>query len=281
MRGSIHLLFALLLAAPLAGAAVSAANPAEAVVLKDFQALSSGDAEGLAAVFAPEFQMHRLPTEADTLTGPRSDKLRTREQLRAHFEQAFVTEPPALHEVVEMVSLGDLVVAHVAIHAPDGTLADHALVAFRVRNDLIVAIWHIAAEENAAQQSSVTARAVVERREAANNRGDADAFLALYDSDAKLFHYRRDPAQLGGGLSKNADRASRERFFRNRIINEPSQVEVVDSAALGEWVAYRNHVSLRDGTGFDDLSIVRVRNGLITHSWYLADAEPRRETAAQ
>lgn len=260
----------LAVASTMATAAVQPETTQEVVVLEDFHALSTGDAEALVAVFAPEFRMHGLPADAHTLTGPRSDRLRTREQLRTYFRQAFQTDPPALHEVVEMVSLGDLVVVRVAVHDPGGE-PDHAFTAFRVRNGLIEAIWHIAREENAVPHSGADARAVIERREAANNRGDADAFLALYSDDARLFHHRRDPAQLGGGLSKDSDRAGRERFFRNRIDNEPSQVEVVGSAALGEWVAYRNRVSLPDGAVFDDLSIARVRDGLITHSWYLAE----------
>lgn len=256
---------------PGAAAAVVAANEPEAVVLKDFAALGSGDVEGLAAVFAPQFAMHGLPTAPHALAGPRSDRLRTREQLRAHFEQAFVAKPPARHEVLEIVSLGDLVVVRVAIHLPDVTAPDLAFTVFRVRDGLIRDIWHIAHERDAGPRSGEAARATIQRLVAAHNRGDADAFVALYHPDARHSHVRHDRAQLGGGPARRTtDHASRRRFYRDLYAKgAPVQVDIAASAALDEWVATRERYADPDGPR-DHLTLYRVRDGLIIDDWHLA-----------
>ncbi|MEZ0470715.1 nuclear transport factor 2 family protein [Luteimonas salinilitoris] len=268
----IALLLVTLLPSPAAAGAAIATNDTEAVVLKDFEALSAGDAEGLAALFAPRIEMYRLPTEAHTLVGPRSDRMRTREELRAYFEEAFVAKPPVRHEVLEMVSLDDLAVVRVAIHAPDGTPAEHAFTAFRVRDGLIESIWHIAREPAAAPQSGAAARATIRQLGEANNRGDADAVVALYHPDAKHSHARRDPARLGGAPpARVIDQASRRRFYRELYAEgTPTQVGLVDSAALGEWVATRERYTAPDGPPRDHLTIYRVHDGLIIDEWHLA-----------
>ncbi|WP_187775692.1 nuclear transport factor 2 family protein [Luteimonas suaedae] len=268
----IVLLLAALPASPTVASAITAANDTEAVVLKDFEALSAGDVEGLAAVFAPRIEIYRLPTEAHTLVGPRSDRMRTREELRAYFKAAFVAQPPMRHEVLEMVSLHDLAVVRVAIHMPDGAPPEHAFTAFRVRNGLIEGIWHIAREPAAAPQSGAAAKAVIRQLGNANNRGDADAVVGLYHPDAKHFHARRDPAKLGGAPpARVIDEASRRRFYRELYAEGPrSQVDLVDSVALSEWVATRERYTDPDGSPRDHLTIYRVRDGLIIDEWHLA-----------
>jgi hypothetical protein len=251
----------------------ASANAAETVVLKDFETLSTGDVEGLAAVFAPQFAMYGLPTAEHALAGRRSDKLRTREELRAYFRTAFVEMPPARHEVLDMVSLGEYVLVRVAVHMPDGTPPDHAFTAFRVRDGLIDAIWHIAREPDAASHSGTAALAVIEQLVAAHNRGDADAFVALYHPDAKHSHSRHDPTQLGGAPAQPAmDQAGRKRFYRELYAKgAPTQVDIVGSAALGEWVATRErYAATADNPAREHLSIYRVRDGVIVHDWHVA-----------
>lgn len=271
MRILILLLIALLSSTTTAGE-LAAANATEAVVLKDFEALSAGDVDGLAAVFALRFEMYRLPTEAHTLVGPRSDRMRTREELRAYFREAFVAKPPMRHEVLGMVSLGDLVVVRVATHAPDGTPPEHAFTAFRVRDGLIESIWHIAGEPGAAAQSGAAARDAIRQLGEVNNRGDADAVVALYHPDAKHSHARYDPAKLGGAPpARVIDQASRRRFYRELYAEgTPTQVDLLDSVALGEWVATRERYTAPDGPPRDHLTIYRVRDGLIIDEWHLA-----------
>lgn len=254
-----------------AGAA-TAAGDVEAVVLKDFEALSAGDVEGLAAVFAPQFTMYRLPVDPHALAGPPSTRMRTREELRRHFREAFVAEPPAPHQVLQIVSLDDLVVVRVAVHGADGTPPDHAFTAFRVRDQLIEAIWHIGHERDADRRSGSDAVAVIERLVAAHNRGDADAFVDLYHPQARHAHVKNDPGQLGGGPAKRTtDAESRRRFYRE-LYGEgpPTQVEIVASVALGEWVATRERYAEPGKAPRDHLTIYRVRDGLIVDDWHLA-----------
>ena len=268
------ILFALALLMPATGAhaAVTPANQAEAVVLKDFEALSRGDADALASVFAANIEMYGLPTGDHRLAGARNEALRTREQVRAFFRQAFAERPPWRHEVVEMISLGEWVIARVAMHAPDDTPPDHAFTAFRVKGGLIDAIWHVAREKDAAPDSGDAARAVVERREAAANRADADGFLAVFHPDARHFHHRNAPGQFGGGPSKRmTDQASRERSTREWMAKTPGQVTLLESVALGQWVAFRTRYTAGDGAVTEDITLDRVRDGKVIDHWYVAE----------
>lgn len=268
------ILFALFLLMPATGALASLApaNQAEAAVLKDFEALSSGDADALASVFAAEIQMYGLPTGDHRLAGVRNEALRTREQLRAFFRQAFAERAPWQHEVVEMISLGEWVIVRVAVHAPDGTPPDHAFTAFRVNDGLIHAIWHVALEKDAEPGSGDAARAVVERREAAANRADADGFLSVFHPNARHFHHRVDPGQFGGGPStRMTDQASRERYTREWMAKTPGHVTLLESVALGEWVAFRTRHTAGDGTVTEDITLDRVRDGRVIGHWYVAE----------
>jgi hypothetical protein len=269
---SILFALALLMPASNAYASLAPANQAEAVVLKDFEALSRGDADALASVFAGEIEMYRLPNEDHSLTGPRNETLRTREQLHAFFKRAFTERPPWKHEVVQMLSLGEWVIVRVAMHAPDGTPPDHAFTAFRVQDGLIDAIWHVAREKDAAADSGDAARAVVERREAAANRADADGFLAVFHPDARHFHHRGDPARFGGGPSKRVtDQASRERYTREWMAEAPGHVALLQSVALGEWVAFRTRHTAADGAVTEAITLDRVRDGRVIGHWYVAE----------
>lgn len=262
----------LALAAANATALVMPANQAEAVVLKDFQALSSGDADALASVFAPTIAMYRLPTHDYSVVGPRNEALGSREQLRAFFKHAFAERSASTHEVLEMVSLDEWVIARVAIHLPDGAPPDHALTAFRVRSGFIDAIWHIAREKGAALNSGDAAKAVVERREAAANRRDVDAFLAVFHPEARHFHHRSDPGQFGGGPSTRiVDRSSRERYTRQWMATESGHVTLLDSVALGEWAAFRTRYTAADGAITEDITLDRVRGDQVIGHWYVAE----------
>ena len=258
--------------APGAPGAMTATNDAEAAVLEDFRALGSGDVDGLAAVFAPRFTMHRLPVEAHTLVGPPSSRMRTREELRAYFREAFVARPPAPHQVLAMASVDELVVVRVAAQLAVDAPPDHAFTAFRVRDGLIEAVWHIAREPGAAQDSGADALRTVRQLVDAHNRGDADAFVALYHRDARHSHVRDDPTRLGGGPARQtSDPERRRRFYRELYAKAPpTPVEIVASVALGEWVATRERYREPDGSRRDHLTVYRVRDGLIIDDWHLA-----------
>lgn len=265
---------ALLLAMP--GTVAAAPASPEAVVMKDSAAINGGDLEGLMAVLAPDLKVYSRPTEAHTLVGPQSQRIGDREQVRSFFKDVFAKPPLARHEVIDTVSLGEWVVARVVFQAPTDARADHGLTIFRVRNDLIDRIWHVAIEEDATPQSGDAAKATIGRLVEANNRGDVDAFLALFSPDARNFHFRHDPERPGGAPSRSVvDKQSRERVFREMFAKgAPAQVKTVDSLALGEWVVARDEAVRPDGTVLDELSIYRVRDGLIIDDWYMAE-QPR------
>ncbi|MEZ0470718.1 nuclear transport factor 2 family protein [Luteimonas salinilitoris] len=277
MRTLPILLAALLLAAPTRPIASPAAISPEAVVRADFEALGAGDLDRLAGLFAEDIRMYGLPSEAHTLVGRRTNQIRDRAGLRRHLEVPFANGNVARHEVIDMLSLGELVAVRVAIHAHDDAPADHALTVFRVRDGLIQAIWHVAKEAAAQPQSGAAAKAVIQQLVEANNRGDVDAFLALFAADARNFHFRRDPERLGGGPSGSVtDQASRERVFREMFAQgAPVQVSTVASVALGEWVVARDEAVKPDGSILDGLSIYRVRDGRIIDDWYVAE-QPRQ-----
>ncbi|WP_149194574.1 nuclear transport factor 2 family protein [Luteimonas suaedae] len=271
------LLTALLLAVPARPVASPAVISPEAAVRADFEALSAGDLDRLVGLFAEDIHMYRLPTDAHTLVGARVDQIRDRAGLRRHLEVPFANGDVARHEVIDMLSLGELVAVRVAIHAHEDAPADHALTVFRVSDGLIQSIWHVAKEAAAQPQSGAAAKAVIQQLAEANNRGDVDAFLALFAEDARNFHFRRDPERLGGGPSASVtDHASRQRVFREIFAQgAPVQVTTVASVALGEWVVAQDEAVKPDGSILDELSIYRVRDGRIIDDWYVAE-QPRQ-----
>ena len=273
MRILLILLIALLATPPAFAAEATAANAEEAVVLKDSAALNNADLDALMAVLAPSLRLYKRPTEPHSLVGPVSDKIGTRDQVQSFFREAF-KQPQGRHEVLEMVSLGDLVLAHVEFQQPGETATHQMLTGFRVRNGLIEAIWHIARAENAPADSGAAAQAVIRRFNEAADRNDVDAFLALFAPDARNFHFRNAPDTLGGGPSKSiTDAASRERVFRKMFAEQPARIEVLDGFAVGEWVVSHDRATQKDGSASEGVSIYRVQNGRIVDDWYVAQKQ--------
>jgi uncharacterized protein len=253
-----------------ADGAIAAANEAEEFVLRYFQALQSGDVNGLASMAAPGFILHRLPTEAHVLEGQSSAPMRTREDLLGYFRQ-IVDESMAQREVLAMASVGELVIARIATRSASGARRDE-FKAYRVNGGLIEGEWHIAHELNAAKDSGSDALNTVQKLVEAHNRGDADGFVALYHVDARHSHVRRDRTRLGGGATKPVpDLEQRRRFYRELYAKAaPTPVEIIASVALEEWAATRERYFEPDGSRRDHLTIYRVRNGLIAEDWHLA-----------
>lgn len=250
----------------------TATNAEEATVLRDSAALNNADLDALMAVLSPSIRIYKHPTEPHSLVGPQSDKIGTHEQVRSYFTEAFKQGPHGRHEVLEMVSLGDLVLAHVEFQLPNESILNQQLTAFRVRNGQIRAIWHIARVENAKPDSGAAAQALIRRFNEAADRNDVDAFLALFAPDARNFHFRRAPDVLGGGPSKSlTDAASRERVFRTMFAERPARIQVLDGFAVGEWVVSLDRATRKDGTASEGLSLYRVQNGRIVDDWYLAE----------
>jgi hypothetical protein len=269
----ILVLLILLLTAPQAPAIETAAKNAEqAVVLRDSAALNNADLDALMAVLAPSIRIHKHPTEPHSLVGSLSEKIGTHEQVRQYFSTAFKQGPQGRHEVLEMVSLGDLVLAHVEFQLPNESILNQQLTAFRVRNGQIHAIWHIARVENAVPDSGAAAQAVIRRFNQAADRNDVDAFLALFAPEARNFHFRNAPDALGGGPSKSlTDATSRERVFRKMFAERSARIEVLGGFAVGEWVVSHDRATQKDGTVSEGLSLYRVQDGRIVDDWYLAE----------
>lgn len=270
MRNLI-LFIALLAAPPALAVEATATNAEEAVVLADSAALNNADLDALMAVLAPSLRIYKHSTEPHVLVGPLSDRIGTRDQVHSFFSEAF-KQPQGRHEVLDMVSLRDLVLAHVEFQQPGETTTHQMLTGFRVRNGLIETIWHIARAENAPRDSGAAAAAVIRRFNEAADRNDIETFLALYAPDARNSHFRYAPETLGGGPSKSiTDAASRERVFRTMFAERPARIQVLESFAVGEWVVSHDRASRKDGVVSEGLSLYRVVNGRIVDDWYVAE----------
>lgn len=270
MRNLI-LLIALLATPPALAVEAIATNAEEAAVLKDSAALNNADLDALMAVLAPSLRIYKRATEPHALVGPQSDKIGTRDQVHSFFSEAF-KQPQGRHEVVDMVSLGDLVLAHVEFQLPGETATHQMLTGFRVRNGLIEAIWHIARAENASLDSGAAAQAVIRRFNEAADRNDVETLLALFAPDARNFHFRNAPDTFGGGPSKSiTDAASRERVFRKMFAERPARIQVLDGFAVGEWAVSHDRATQKDGTVSEGVSIYRVQNGRIVDDWFVAE----------
>lgn len=274
------LLLALLSTPPALARDALADTAEEAVVLKDSAALNAADVDALMAVLSPSLRIYKRPTEPHGLVGPLSDKMGTYEQTRDYFRIAFQQGPQGLHDVRDMVSLGDIVLAQVDFRMPDETKTARQLTAFRVRNGLIEAIWHIARVEDVTQETGAAALSVIQRFNAAADRNDVDAFLALFSPEARNFHFRTAPDTLGGGPSPSiTDAASRERVFRTMFAQRPARVQPLDGFAVGDWVVSRDRATQVDGSVHEGLSIYRVHEGLIVDDWYVAERKIDRIAA--
>ena len=268
---SLILSLVLLAAPPALAVEAAATNAEEAVVLQDSAALNAADLDALMAVLAPSLRIYNPPAQPHTLVGPLSQKIGTYEQVRSFFSESF-KQPQGEHHVLDMVSMGDLVLAHVQYRKPGETATHQMLTGFRVRNGRIEAIWHIARLDNAAVDSGAAAQAVIRRFNQAADRNDVETFLALFAPDARNFHFRNAPDAFGGGPSKSiTDAASRERVFRQMFAERPARIQALDGLAVGEWVVSHDRATQQDGTVSEGLSIYRVQDGRIVDDWYVAE----------
>jgi hypothetical protein len=272
----ILVLLIALLAAPAAFAAeATATNAEEAVVLRDSAALNNADLEALMAVLSPSLRIHNPATEPHALVGPLSERIGTYEAVRRHFAEAFRAGPQGRHEVVDMVSLGEVVLARVEFQLPGETAIRPMITGFRVRDGRIDRIWHIARFDSE-PVGSAAAQAVIERFNDAADRNDVETFLSLFAPDARNFHFRNAPDTLGGGPSKSiTDAESRERVFRAMFAERPARIEALDGFALGEWVVSHDRATQADGAISEGLSIYRVQSGRIVDDWYVAQQVSR------
>ncbi len=247
--------------------------PAGTVVQTLMDALTARDPERAAAVFALRPLIYRVPTEAHTLAGPRLNQVQTRDHLRGHFTRAVTSRPGARYEVVGMVSLGGYVMSHESVHTATGENPEHVFSAYFVRNGQIESMWQMAAERIVGQSSGTRAQATIYELTDAHNRGDAEAFVALYHPDAQNSHSRNDPTRLGGAPpARRSDHASRLRFYRALYAKGPATpLSIIKIVSVGEWVAARERYAATSTVpAREHLNIYRVRNGRIINDWHVA-----------
>ena len=252
---------------------VAAANlDPQAVVRADVQALNDGNAASLLSLFAPDARIFRVPQDSDRLTGELSDKMGTHEQRKAFFGEMLARRPLVRTDLLASVAAGDLVAAKLKFTNPDKSIG-YGLAIYRVRDGLIQDLWHLAIaqqDDAAAARSSVDIAAKIA---AANNRGDVEAFLALFSPRAKNFRNTGDPHALGDKPSaKIVDEKSRRDAYLQMFANgAPAQVATLGTVALNDMVVAREVATLPTGKVIDEISVYRIENGLIVRDWFIYD----------
>lgn len=267
-----HILIAFLLAASLSGPVAAQPSP-EAVVREDVRALTAGDANALLALFDENSVIFGLPDHPDRLAGPISDRIGTHAQRQTAFPAMMVAGPSDRMEIVDMLSVGDLVVAKLRQSAaPDFTRSTYTLVVFRVRNGIIGEMWHVARVAAIDPALEARGRAAVETLVAANNRGDLEGFLGASAPDLRFFRNSEAPHALGDRPPRSGHDPAARRAAFTRMFAEgaPAQVEVTGVLAFNDLVVSRDVARLRDGRILDEISIYRVgTDGRFTHDWLI------------
>jgi hypothetical protein len=253
---------------------VAAAKPDPlAVVHADVQALNDGNASALIALFAADARIFRTPDDPDRLTGPLSDKMGTQEQRQSFFAEMLARRPLARTELSSTVSAGDLVAAKLKFSNPGNSPPAYGLAIYRVRDGLIQDLWHIATADRDDAGAARSSEDVVARLAAANNRGDVEAFLALFSPHAKNFRNTGDPHALGDKPSvRIVDAKTRREAYVQMFANgAPAQVETLGTVALNHMVVAREVATLPTGKVIDEISVYRIENGLIVRDWLIFD----------
>lgn len=253
---------------------VAAANmDPQAVVRADVQALNDGNAAGLLALFAADARIFRTPDDPDRLAGPLSDTMGTQEQRKAFFGEMLARRPLARTELLATVAAGDLVAAKLRFTAADGSAPGYGLAIYRVRDGLIQDLWHLS---KAAQDDAAAARSsaeVIAKLGAANNRGDVEAFLALFSPRAKNFRNSGAAHTLGDKPSVRIvdEKTRREAYLQMFAQGAPAQVQTLGTVALNDTIVVREVATLPTGKVIDEISVYRVENGLIVRDWFVFD----------
>ena len=209
----------------------------------------------------------------DRLTGDLSDKMGTQEQRKAFFGEMLARRPLARTELLASVAAGDLVAAKLKFTNPDNSPPGYGLAIYRVRDGLIQDLWHLAQAEQDDAAASSSAEEVIAKLGAANNRGDVEAFLALFSPQAKNFRNSGDPHALGDKPSARiVDEKTRRAAYLQMFANgAPAQVQTLGTVALNDMIVVREVATLPTGKVIDEMSVYRIENGLIVRDWFIFD----------
>jgi hypothetical protein len=242
-----------------------------AVVSAYAQALNDGNAPVLLSLFATDGRVYGTPDDINRLTGTLSEDLGTQEKRQAFYGEALARRPLARTVVLGMVTAGDLVVAKLKFIESDSSPPEYGLAIYRVRDGLIQGLWHIARARTDDAAAARSSENVIERLGAANNRGDVEAFLALFSPRAKNFRNTGDPHALGDKPSVRVvdEKTRREAYVQMFANGAPAQVQTLGTVALNDMIVVREVAALPTGKVVDQLSVYRIENESIVHDWFI------------
>lgn len=244
----------------------------EAVVRADVQALNQGNSAARLALFSPDARLFQPSQHPDRLAGDLSDTLGTHEQRKASLPKVLARSPLPHVEMFDITSVGDMVAVKLRFsdHS-DISRSVYELNLYRVRDGLIQDLWHIARTESLGAEASRDAEAVIHRFAEANNRGDVEAFLALFSPQAKNFRNSGEPHTLGDKPSVRVvdEKTRREAYVKMFAHGAQPNVETLGTVALGGMIFAREVATLPNGKVVDEISLYRIENGLILHDWLI------------
>ena len=247
----------------------------QAVVRADVQALNDGNAASLLSLFAADAKIFKVSQDADRLTGDLSDTMGTQDQRKAYFSEMLAKRPLSRVDLLDSVAVGDLVAAKLKFTSPDGTPPGYVLAIYRVRDGLIQDLWHIARAEQDDAAASRSDEDVIAKFGAANNRGDVEAFLALFSPTAKNFRNTGNAHALGDQPSvRIVDEKSRRAAYQQMFAKgAPAQVQTLGTVALNDMIIVSETATLPSGKVADEMSVYRIVNGKIERDWFIFDQE--------
>ena len=247
---------------------------AEAVVRADVRALNQGNAAARLALFHSEAGVFQPSPNPDRLVGELSDTIGTHEQRRTSFPKMLAQRPLPHTELFDIASAGDLVVAKLRFSDhTDPSRSTYELNLYRVRDGSIQDLWHIVRTDANGAAASRDAEAVIRRLAEANNRGDVEAFLALFSAQAKNFRNSGEPHALGDKPSVRVvdEKTRRDAYVKMFANGAPAQVQTLGTVALGNMIVVREIATLPAGKVIDELSVYRIENGAILRDWFVFD----------
>jgi hypothetical protein len=179
-------------------------------------------------------------------------------------------------ELLDIASAGDLALVKLKFNDhSDPARSEFILSMYRVRDGLIQDLWHLVRVDSAGaaagSKGQSEAEAVVHRLAEVNNRGDVEAFLALFSPHAKNFRNSGEPHTIGDKPStRMVDQKTRREAYLKMFANgAPAQVQILGTIGLGNMIAAREVATLPTGKVIDEISIYRVEDGLIQHDWFV------------
>lgn len=199
---------------------------------------------------APPGKVFALSRHPDQLTGPADP----------------AAAVPSISSVLAKTEVGDLRVTKALIGG-----GEYALLIQRMADGVPSHTWILARVATRDPEVEAKSLAVAEAFIEANNRGDAEAFLALFSPAARNFRNSGDPDRLGDQPSKSiVDTASRAAIYRKMFAaGQQAQVKGAAAIALGDLVVSHDLARLPNGKALDGLSVYRIAGGKITHDWYI------------